>query len=537
MVKEGNTLFADFSFKDEKITIGSKPDCSIHLPDMRISPQNAIIAFEGENWLIKNTDPDNKILVNDHVMTEDTILQNDDEITLHDYVLKIHLDTVMNHDAAEITEHRLTPEELAKITKYPLPPSATVKRHYDIITLDQKTIEQVASITVDLAVCRDIHELIDISLKKLLETFEARMAWIGIRRKPIGELEVVSGRLRSGQSCDTNPMIEQLQYRCFERKQHICVRKIRDIEKIGTAMAVPLATKNGSWGMIYIDRIRRDRRFQPADLDVLSVIGSQIAAKLEAVVEERNLRLAEFAATEVSVVSAIQAHLDPKSSPDLGDLQLAAYSRAGQENPGDVYDLMQHPDTKINAFLMGHVNATGALLALSMARLHSTFRVGFLHNDPPHALARSLNWLMYDEKDPSTVDTIFLMIDPPSGKIKYARAGKIGAFIVNNQGLPRPLQGLDSPPIGQVRNFEYVSWMEQLTPGETLVLYTRGAASSTNADGQRFGETRFIEMICDGFCQPPSTTIEDISYELTSFFENGKHPDDISVVLLHRPQE
>ena len=198
---------------------------------------------------------------------------------------------------------------------------------------------------------------------------------------------------------------------------------------------------------------------------------------------------------------------------------------------------MRHPDSEITAFMLGHVNATGASLALSMARLHSTFRVGFLHNDPPHALARALNWLMYDEKDPSTVDAVFFLVDPPSGKIKYSRAGKLGGFIVNADGQPRALQGADAPAIGRVRHFEYISRMEQLVPGETLAVYSRGVASSTNAEGERFGEHRFIELVCDGFCQPPATTIQDLSYELTTFFADGKHPDDVTIVLLHRVRE
>jgi serine phosphatase RsbU (regulator of sigma subunit) len=57
-------------------------------------------------------------------------------------------------------------------------------------------------------------------------------------------------------------------------------------------------------------------------------------------------------------------------------------------------------------------------------------------------------------------------------------------------------------------------------------------ATATNAEGERFGEKRFIELVCDGFCQAPATTIQDISHELNNFFAEGKHPDDISIVLL-----
>ncbi|UCD28384.1 MAG: SpoIIE family protein phosphatase [Planctomycetota bacterium] len=533
MVREGETLLADLFFEEEEITIGSQPDCSIHLPDMRISPRNALIVLEGDEWRIENLDPVSKIMVNNHVLTERKILHNDDEVVLRDYMLRVYLDAEIDHRIVE--EPQLTTEELAEITKYPLPPGAMVKQRTDDISLDQKKLERISQATVELAGSRDIHELVDVTLRLMLSIFQARVAWIGIRRKFRGELEVLAGRLRSGQNYGTNPLIDLLQYRCVERTQHICVRRVREYENVGTAMAVPLSVIGGTLGMIYVDRAPKTKRFQIPDLDFLSVISSHIAARLYAIVQQRIQRDAKVQSTEVDVVSTIQTYLDPKSSPDLDNLQLAAYSRSGQENPGDVYDVMQHPDTKITSFMLGHVNATGALLALSMARLHSTFRVGCLHNDPPHALARAFNWLMYDEKDPSTVETVFLFVDPPSGKIKYTRAGKIGAFIVNNQGLPRPLQGLDTPPIGQVRNYEYVSWMEQLAPGETLALYSRGAASSTNIEGERFGEKRFIEMVCDGFCQTPSTTIEDISSELSSFFEDGRHPDDISIVLLHRP--
>ena len=47
----------------------------------------------------------------------------------------------------------------------------------------------------------------------------------------------------------------------------------------------------------------------------------------------------------------------------------------------------------------------------------------------------------------------------------------------------------------------------------------------------------FIELICDGFGQSPAATIQDVTYELTTFFENGRHPDDITITLLHRLAE
>ncbi len=539
LVREGETVLADLFFEDEQIRAGSDPGCEIHLPDMRVSEVNALIGPSPEGtWHIENPDPDNRISVNTHVVTERTLLENGDEIKIHDYVLKIYLHAEMElgrHEKPE--EIRLSAEELARITQFPLPPNSVVKRGFDTLTLTNAQVAAAGRAALEVFGSRDIHELVDVTLRMLLKTFHARVAWIGIRRTPEGELEVLGGRLPSGQTCETTPIIEQLQYRCVERGQHICVRKVREQEQIGSAICVPLRTDQGQLGMVYVDRARRASRFQIPDLDLLTTVGGVIAAKLEALVQGRLQRDAAVSSTEVSVVHAIQAQLDPKAAPVWKNLQMAAYSRSGQENPGDVYDVMKHPDSELTSFLVGHVNATGASLALSMARLHSTFRVGFLHKDQPHALARALNWLMYDEKDASTIDAVFLMIDPGSGNLRYCRAGKIGAFIMNGRGEPRPLLGADAPSIGQVRNHQYNSLPEKLAPGETLVIYSRGVASAVNIKGERFGEKRFIETVCDGFGELPATIVQDVSHELSTFFADGRHPDDITFLMLHRTEE
>jgi len=541
LIKEDHSLLADLLFEEEEITIGSAHTCHIHLQDAHLPPRNAVIAPTGEapnQWYIENLDLENPVLVNDKAITQRTLLKNGDRVMLREFLLEIHLfEEEFEQTFVEYDEPQLSAAELAKIKEFPLPPGSVAKRYFEPINLMKAQFERCARVAVQLAACRDIHELVDQSLRALLDLFSTRVAWIGIRRKPEGELEVLQGRLASGQSCGTTPIIELLEYRCVHRAQHVCIRKVRQYDVIGSAMAVPLVTPTGTLGMIYVDRAVKTKRFQIPDLDTMAVLAMQIAAKLDALVTDRAQRTAAITSTEVSVAHTIQTILDPKTAPTWKNLLLSAYTRSGQQNPGDLYDLMKHPDSEITAFLLGHVNGAGASLALSLARLHSVFRVGFLHKDQPHALARALNWLMYDEKDPSTIDTLFLLVDPPTGRIQYCRAGKIGAFIVTARGEPRPLSEADNPAIGQVRNHPYWSKADQLAPGETLALYTRGAATATNGDGERFGETRFIELTCDGFGQPPATTIEDITHELTAFFADGTHPDDITIVLLHRPDE
>lgn len=536
LVKEGEAVLADLTFEDEEVHIGSDPGCAVVLPDQHLTPQVAIIAPTGDgNWHIeKSATTEVALLVNGQPIGEQAPLNEGAEITIQNYRIEFHLSAALEEHVVE--DAQLGAEELAKIRQFPLPAGSIVKRHFDGITMVKDLLDLASDLGVQISHCRDIHELIDISLGLLIKAFNVRMAWIGIRRQPHGELEVLGGRLPSGQPCDTSPLLTLMQYRCCERGQHICIRKVRDQAEVGSALAVPLSAGRHCFGMIYVDRRPHTKRFQIPDLDLLTAFGSAVTAKLNDLMRQQEQREAAISATEVSIVQAIQTQLDPKTSPSWPNFNMAAYSRSGQETPGDVFDVMRRPDTEITAFLVGHVRSRGALLALTMARLHSTFRVAMLHNDPPQAFARELNWLMYDERDPVVVDEMCVLLDAPSGKIQYCRAGKIGAFVVDPLGESRKLAPADGPSVGAVRNYEYIAKTDTIAPGETLAIYTRGVATATNERDERFTEARFIEMVCDGFGQPPAVTIQDISDELFAFFSKGRHPDDISIILIQRQE-
>jgi len=537
LVREFDVVVAELSFDDEDVFIGSRHTCNIHLPDTAIAERNALMTTsEDGHWHIESLDFSKPVLVNKHPINEKVQLKHGDQIELNQYQLQINLtgDELSEAVVEEAEDPRLSPEELARIKDFPLPAGSIVKRRFDPVTLTTSQLGDVARILLELVHCPDMHELVELSLTTVVKALDARSAWIGIRRHPKGELEILAGKLRSGRTAGLNPIIELLQYRCVERSQQVCVRKVRNVARIGSAMAVPLRVREGTIGMLYVDRARKTKRYQAPDLDLLTALTSNIAAKVKMALDDRMLRTAKVSSTEVSVAHKIQTQLDPKTTPTWPGYQLAAYLRSGQESPGDVYDVMQHPDSELSAILLGHVEATGAALALSLARLHSTFRVSFLHKDPPHAFNRALNWLMYDENDPSTIHTLYLMLDPKSGKFKYSRAGRVGAFIVDTKGDPRRIEGADGPATGRVRHYDYTSQLGTIEPGETLVLYSRGVATSTNADGEQYSENRFIQSICDGYDEAPNILLQDLSDDLTSFFEDGRHPDDITIILLRR---
>jgi serine/threonine protein phosphatase PrpC len=70
----------------------------------------------------------------------------------------------------------------------------------------------------------------------------------------------------------------------------------------------------------------------------------------------------------------------------------------------------------------------------------------------------------------------------------------------------------------------------ELTPGDTLVLYTDGVTEAANAAADEFGEDRLIEILRCQRHLPVSMLLETIVGTVQKF-SDGKQADDITLVL------
>ena len=535
VVMEGDVVIADRVFEDEAVYVGSRPGCAIHLPDRRVRDQQLLIAQdESGAWTVEALAADAPVQMNGQALTQRQPLTDAAQITLYEYTLRIYLDSAGSIRTG-VEDERLSPTDLAEIKKYPLPPGSFIKRSDDPLDKLQSTqVPRISRAALEVAKTRDIHELVDVALSQMLQAFRGRCAWMGIRRQSGADLEVLGGRYASGESCDAPELARNLLYRCLDRHQTILIRRAGE-GIVGSAVAAPLVTSMGVLGMVYVDVRKTTRRLNTSDLDAFVLFASVVAHQLEAILREQIRQDARISNTELSVVRAVQEQLDPREIPHWRDLQVAAFTMAGQVNSGDVYDVLKVPGRDLAAMFVAHVHAEGAMLALLMAQVHSSFRLSVLHGDPPHVFLRYLNHLLYGERAARYAACFVLMADPASGVIHHCRAGRIGAVVIDARGQPRPFGAIEVPAVGVEKGFDYSCSEDRLGPGETIAIYTRGVTTATNAAGERFREKRFIETLCDSFGQPAASTLHDVRTELAAHTEKGTHPDDMTVLLLHRP--
>jgi sigma-B regulation protein RsbU (phosphoserine phosphatase) len=127
------------------------------------------------------------------------------------------------------------------------------------------------------------------------------------------------------------------------------------------------------------------------------------------------------------------------------------------------------------------------------------------------------------------------VIEPSTGNMRYARAGKMGAYIISNRGEERGLGTAELTPALAIKKEPiYNLHPERLESGETLVLFTPGVVTARNSKGEVFGEDRFVNILCDGFAQRASNMLKEMHHDLRQFTEAGTQPDDITVILAHR---
>lgn len=532
IVLYNDAMIADVVCGLETVHVGTDEECRVQLPDPRIAPRQAVIRPERDGtWLLQQLDTACELRVNGSAVAEQTQLTPGDEIHILDYTIRVYPDY---EDRASLRPtHGTTRAQLERFAQAKLPPTAIVKKSDEPVTLPVAQLDLISRATVRLATCAAIEELMDAMLQILLVSFAAQKVWIGVRRVNYGPMEYVEGRLITGQPVDMPEIGDSLKPRVLDRAQFVLVPMISTEERV-SVLAGPLNGPEGPLGMVYIDSGDSGRRFDARDLDCFVTVLAICACQLDAIFKTIARNRAALIEGQVSVAHEIQARLTPRMLPQSDQLQWGAFREPGCERSSDIYDVVRLSNNLV-AFMIAQTPAGGAMPSLLMTQAQTAFRFAAMHQDTPNIYLRSLNYLLYDGQKDHPLHCCAGVIDPATGRMRYALAGHVGAFVISQRGEERPLAPEEpTAPLGMARNAAYPLLPARLDEGETLVLFTTGVTTAKNRSGQTFGEERFVNILCDGFGQPASATMKEMLTDLRSFTEGGSQPDDITVILAHR---
>ena len=533
LVLESGSLVSEVVCGEEAVYIGSREGCRIQLPDSRIAAQQAVIFPEKHSqWVVQQLHPENTIQLNGSTIGDKATLKTGDEIQILGFVIRAFPE-YKDAPTAQPAGRSTSVAQLAKFVQYQLPPGALVKKPDETLVVQPAQIARIGQANLVLGQCTQVEALMDICLQLLLETFAAQRVWMGVRRVNYGSMEYVEGRTLRGETVELPEVGDKLKPRVLDRAQFVLLPRA-DLEGPCSALVGPLAGPDGTLGMVYMDTGESDRRFTEAEFDFFILLTSLFAVQLDAIFKIIAHNRQALIDGEVSVAHLIQSRLTPRKLPQWDRLQFGAFRETGRDHTGDIYDLVRLPN-KMAAFMVAHTEAVGPVPSMLIAQSQAAFRFGAMHMDAPHVLLKTINHMMYDGETDHPLNCFVGVVDPETGEMRYAMAGKTGAYVIGQRGEERRLGPAEpTPALGAKKNTVYPLYPDQLQPREPLAIYTPGVTTATNRNNAVFGEERFINILCDGFGQLASNMLKEMLNDLRSFTEGGTQPNDITVLMAHR---
>ncbi|HNX49585.1 MAG TPA: SpoIIE family protein phosphatase [Thermoanaerobaculaceae bacterium] len=303
---------------------------------------------------------------------------------------------------------------------------------------------------------------------------------------------------------------------------------------VRSLVAAPLLDPEGSLGMIVLGSAARTRCFSPDDMELLVSLASAAALRI------RNVALAEEAAerrhlaSEMALARRIQEALFPDTLPEVPGWELHAVNRPSGVVSGDLYTaVLRGPESEL-AFMITDVAGKGVAASLLAASLEALcagpIEAGFAADDTFVRVSARL----YRRTPPEKYATAFLgILEPATGKVRYANAGHLPALVLTAHGAHRWLErtGL---PLGLLPGATYPPAEVTLDPGNLLVLYTDGYTEAESPAGEELGKERFRDACAGLLGRPLPELAAALDSMLEDFTAAAPLSDDRTLLLLRR---
>jgi sigma-B regulation protein RsbU (phosphoserine phosphatase) len=235
---------------------------------------------------------------------------------------------------------------------------------------------------------------------------------------------------------------------------------------------------------------------------------------------------------ELELSQVIQRGLLPQHVPSIPRYDIAAFSRPAQIVTGDYFDFLQFEDGTYG-FVIADVSGHGVSAGMLMGSLQTVFHTLTPETDSPVDVLNRINRLYIHNINFSTFVTIFFAkLDPTSRMLSYANAGHNPPLLyrgsTNEISWLKPTGaaiGLIDIPHTRLEN-------NQLTEGDTLLLYTDGIIEALNSDGdQQYGYDRLAEIVQQNDGLPANELVQKIRQSLSEFTQGNLLADDITLIV------
>jgi serine phosphatase RsbU (regulator of sigma subunit) len=150
----------------------------------------------------------------------------------------------------------------------------------------------------------------------------------------------------------------------------------------------------------------------------------------------------------------------------------------------------------------------------------------------PGEVSARVNDLLLADSPPNVFVTCFYaLLDPGSGRLRYANAGQEAPYRQSDNGATE--LHATGMPLGMMPGSRYEEYEAMLLPGESLLFYTDGLVEAHNPQWEMFDYPRLSALIAR--YPGSSSLIEFLLNALARFTgEQWEQEDDVTMMILSR---
>jgi hypothetical protein len=261
---------------------------------------------------------------------------------------------------------------------------------------------------------------------------------------------------------------------------------------------------------------------------VLPAIGVALLVRqknAEMITKEQDLR-------EDRVATLLHRGLLPDRPPFLAGWSLDLHHRPARVVGGDFYDFLVLPDGRLMV-AVGNVTGGGVSAALVMVSARTALRgAAFRGLSPAEGLECSNELICPETKPGMTVTCTYAVLDPATGQLQFSCAGEHGILSVGGTRLAEPTE--KGPPLGEGIGARFHTAELTLSPGESVLLYSRAAFEMRSDRDESFGLHRLQAAAAEA-PREAEACVAMLRGRLNDFESRAGPPSqDLTLVVLHR---
>ncbi|MCX7624739.1 MAG: SpoIIE family protein phosphatase [Candidatus Sumerlaeaceae bacterium] len=554
IVEKGHDAGFVYPLGTGAVTIGRSASCEVQVIDKRVSRHHAVIQPQRHGYVIEDLGSKNGTLVNNKPLVGRIQLHNGDRIQVGDCVLVFELDADEGErpdpQAPKTGGVSLDPNGELQSAGRVVIESSSRHQAYQPESFSREQLKDpfvrlrvLYRVTDSIRSIWDLKELLHKLMDILWEVITPHRGIVLLRDPEDGTLDPVVVRVHEGAS-DEIHISRGIVERCMAEQVAILVSDApSDVRfsanesvirgRIRSAICVPLVSKSGVEGVIYIDsQVPGEVYYTQEDLELMKGIAAQAALAIENARLTTQLIERQKLEKELELARSIQIALLPKKLPEAPGVSFSAMSVPARKVGGDYYDFFELSDGRI-ALVVADVSGKGMPAAILTATIRASLRMEtHVHPDLPLSqLMAAVNaWTCKDVSNNMFVTLFFGIFDPQRRTLEYSNAGHLPPLLFKPDGSYRQLTA-GGCFLGIMEFLDYETEILEIQDGDTLVVLTDGVTDTHNSQKQVFGMERVIATVRDNLHLPPEE-LRDELYEATLLFRGPEEQfDDVTILV------